>query len=196
MMEDKGDGLLRGVVEVDETYMGGKRRKQPSRRDPDGDQPKGRGGTRRKMVMAATERGGRARASKGETHSERTIVDFIRKNLDIQGRTVLCTDSLPAYRWIGSKFGAHLRVNHSAGEYVRRDRHYAADAHTNTVEFFNAMLKRALMGVWHWFSIKHTDRYLHELCFRWNRRKENTESRLADVFAGHAARLRWKELVA
>ena len=44
--------------------------------------------------------------------------------------------------------------------------------------------------------VKHTDRYLHGLCFRWNRRKENTESRLADVFAGHAARLRWKELVA
>src|SRR3954471_16468227 len=136
--------------------MGGKRRKQRSRRDPDGDQPKGRGGTRCKMVMAATERGGRARASKGETHSERTIVDFVRKNLDIQGRTVLCIDSLPAYRWIGSKFGAHLRVNHLAGEYVRRDRHHAADAHTNTVESFNAMLKRALMGVWHWFSIKHT----------------------------------------
>ncbi len=103
---------------------------------------------------------------------------------------------MPAYCWIGSKLGAHLRVNHSAGEYVRRDRHHAADAHTNTVESFNAMLKRALMGVWHWFSIKHTDRHLHELCFRWNRRKENTGSRLADVFAGHAARLRWKELVA
>jgi transposase-like protein len=199
MMEDK-EGLLRGVVEVDETYLGGKRRKgTKSRRDPDDDQPKGRGGTHKKMVMVATERGGRARATKGETHSERTIVQFILRNLDIQGvggRIVLCTDALPAYRWIGSKFPAHLWVNHSAGEYVRRDRHYPADAHTNTAESFNAMLKRAIMGVWHWFSIKHTDRYLHELCFRWNRRKVHIDDRLAQVFTTGATRLRWKELVA
>ena len=65
----------------------------------------------------------------------------------------------------GRKFPAHLRVNHSAGEYVRRDPHAAATAHTNTAEAFNATLKRALIGVWHRFSIKHTDRYLHEVAF-------------------------------
>ena len=198
MMEHEGD-LLRGVIEVDETYLGGKRRKRAkSRRDPDDDQPVGRGGSRRKMVMVATERGGRARASKGRTHSERTVVQFILQNLDVQGRhgrIVLCTDALAAYRWIGSKFPAHLWVNHSAGEYVRRDPHYAADAHTNTAQSFNAMLKRAVMGVWHWFSIRHTDRYLHEMCFRWNRRAVGAETRLADIFAGRAPRLRWRELV-
>jgi transposase-like protein len=198
MMEDK-EGLLRGIVEVDETYLAGKRRKRAaSRRDPDDQQPTGRGGSRRKMVMVATERDGRARASKGDTHSERTIVQFILQNLDVQGRggrIVLCTDALPAYRWIGSKFPAHLWVNHSAGEYVRCDPGYAADAHVNTAESFNALLKRAIMGVWHWFSIKHTDRYLHELCFRWNRRGTSAEYRLARIFTGNAPRLRWKELV-
>ena len=151
------------------------------------------------MVMVATERDGRARAAKGETHSERTIVQFILRNLDIQGvggRIVLCTHALPAYRWIGSKFPAHLWVNHSAGEYVRRDPHYAATAHTNTVELSNSTIKRAIIGVRHWFSIKHTDRYLHELCVRWNRRKLGINERLAQVFATGASRLRWKELVA
>src|SRR5689334_6212130 len=63
------------------------------------------------MVMVATERGGRARATKAETQSERTLMQFIPRNLDIHGiggRIVLCTDALPAYRWIGSKFSAHL----------------------------------------------------------------------------------------
>jgi hypothetical protein len=101
---------------------------------------------------------------------------------------------LPAYRWIGSKFPAHLWVNHSAGQYIRRDPGYAADAHINSAESF--MLKRAIMGVWHWFSIKHTDRYLYELCFRCNRRKASVENKLAHIFTGAATRLRWRELVA
>jgi transposase-like protein len=196
MMEDR-DGLLSGIVEVDETYLGGKKRKrgQTSKRDPDDDQPTGRSGTRKSMVTVATERGGRARATKGKTHSERTIAAFVLRHLDI-GQTVLVTDELPAYRWIGRKFPAHLHVNHSKGEYVRRDPHAAADAHTNTAEAFNATLKRAIVGVWHWFSIKHTDRYLHEVAFRWNRRTLDTNARLAGLFTGTAARLRWKELVA
>ncbi len=79
-------------------------------------------------------------------------MQFIPRNLDIHsigGRIVLCTDALPAYCWIGSKFWAHLWDNHSAGKYVRRDRHYAADDHTNTAESFNAMIKHAIIGVWH-----------------------------------------------
>jgi transposase-like protein len=196
MMEDK-DGLLSGIVETDETYLGGKKRKKgrTSKRDPDDDQPTGRAGTRKSMVTVAAERGGRARAAKGRTHSERTIAAFVLRHLDI-GRTVLVTDELPAYRWIGSKFPAHLHVNHSKGEWVRRDPLAAADAHTNTAEAFNATLKRAVIGVWHWFSIKHTDCYLHEVSFRWNRRAMPTDARLAGLLTGTAGRLRWKELVA
>ena len=95
MLEDK-DGLLRGVVEVDETYLGGKRRKRAKlRRNPDDDEPVGRGGSRRKMVMVATERDGRARAAKGETHSERTIVQFILRNLDIQPQLWIRGEGIP-----------------------------------------------------------------------------------------------------
>lgn len=53
-----------------------------------------------------------------------------------------------------------------------------------------------MIGVWHWFSIKHTDRYLHEVSFRWNRRKLDTDARLSGLFTGNATRLRWRELVA
>jgi transposase-like protein len=196
MMDDR-DGLLSGIVEVDETYLGGKKRAkgQASKRDHDDDQPMGRSGSRKSMVVVATERGGRARAGKGRTHSGRTIANFVFGNVDRTG-TVLISDELPAYRWIGRKFPAHLRVNHSKGEYSRRDRHAPATAHVNTAESFNATLKRAWVGVFHWFSIKHTDRYLHEASFRWNARKQDTDARLASLFTGTAGRLRWKELVA
>ena len=83
MMEDK-DGLLRGIVEVDETYLGGKKRAKgkASKRDDDDDQLKGRSGSRKAMVTVATERGGRARAAKSRTHSGKTIATFVLNNLD------------------------------------------------------------------------------------------------------------------
>lgn len=194
MMQDE-DFILRGVVEADETYLGGKRRKgEASKRDKDDDQPKGRGGSRKVMVAVAVEREGRAKAKKAGTHSEMSLANFVRLNVDLG--SVLCTDELPAYRWIGSKFPAHLTVNHSADEWVRRDPHAAADAHTNTAESFNATVKRAIIGVWHWFSIKHSDRYLCEIGFRWNRRKTKAEARVADMLGTAQGRLRWRECVA
>jgi transposase-like protein len=74
MMEQDWE-KLRGIVEADETYVGGKKRKkgQASKRDSDDDQPKGRGGSRKMMATVAVERGGKARVRKGRTHSERTI---------------------------------------------------------------------------------------------------------------------------
>jgi transposase-like protein len=196
MMESQ-DGLLSGIVEVDETYLGGKKgaKGKTSKRDHDDDQPIGRSGSRKAMVTVATERGGRARAAKGRTHSGRTIASFVFGNVDRIG-TVLVSDELPAYRWIGRKFPAHVHVNHSKGEYVRYDRHAAATAHVNTAESFNATLKRAWVGVYHWFSSKHTDRYLHESTFRWNARRQDTDARLTDLFTRSTGRLRWKTLVA
>jgi transposase-like protein len=170
LLVDGDDTILKGIVEVDETYIGGKRRRdQASKRDNDDDQPRGRGGSRKLMAVTAVERDGRAKARKGRTHSERTIAGAVFEWLD---RTaVIVTDELPAYRWIGRRFPAHLRVNHSAGEWSRRDPLAVACAHTNTVESFNATIKRAIVGVWHWFSIKHADQYLRELAARWNMRR-------------------------
>jgi transposase-like protein len=194
MMDDR-EGMLSGIVEADETYLGGKRRKDAkSQRDGDDDQPKGRGGSRRTMVTVAAERGGRARAKRGMTHSARTIATFVYENVSREG-TILCTDELPAYRWIGRKFDRHLRVNHSKGEYARYDGGPVV-AHSNTAESFNATVKRAIIGVWHWFSNKHTDRYLTEIAFRWNERKADTASRIDTMLHTQGQRLRWRELVA
>ncbi len=177
------------------------------------------------MVTVATEREGRARAAKCRTHSGKVIATFVL-NVEPRGSPdnvnrigiVLITDEPPAsgrsvgwfdrYRWIGRKYPAHLRVNHSKGEYVRHARgaghlrHAPATAHANTAEPFNATLKRACAvavraaGVFHWFSIKHMDRYLHETSFRWNARRQDTDTRLAALFTRLTGRLRWKKLTA
>jgi transposase-like protein len=170
MMEDNCE-LLRGILEADPTDIGGKRKRdQKSRRDDDGDQPKGRGGSRKAMVISGVERGGKSRARQARTHCERTIATFLLGNVSSQ--SVLSTE-LSAYRWIGRKFRAHLRVNQSAGEYVRTDLHAAANAHSNTAESWNATLKRAIAGVWHWISIKHLDRYCTETALRWTHREHD-----------------------
>lgn len=200
MMDDR-DGLLRGVIEANELYVGGKRAKgETSKRDSDDDQPRGRGGSRKSMVTVAVERRddtkpGRARARRAATHSGKDIAKFIYENVSRDG-SVLSTDELPAYRWIGRKFPAHVKVNHSKGEYVRKDRHAAATAHVNTAESFNATVRRAIIGVWHWFSIKHTNRYLDEIGFRWNVRGQEASAKVDGLLGTRGRRLRWKELVA
>ena len=192
----QGDETLKGVVEVDETYIGGKARKtRASKRDSDDDQPKGRGGSRKMMAVAAVERGGRAKARRGRTHSERTIAGAVFEWL--RPDAVLVTDELPAYKWIGRRFPAHLRGNHSAGEWSRRDPLAVACAHTNTVESFNATIKRALSGVWHWFSIRHADRYLGEIAARWDMRRLPAMDRFDRLLGSIAAPpLPWKALAA
>jgi hypothetical protein len=187
---------LRGFVAVDETYLGGKRTtKRASKRDKSEDQPKGRGGSRKSMVVVAVERGkrGKARAKRGGTRGGTTIARFVYGKVDRS--SVLLTDDLPAYRWIGRKFPAHLAVNHTMGEYVRRDPLAAATAHVNTAESFNAILKRCWVGVHHWWSIKHSHRYLNQLVFHWNHRGTDTASRLAHLFWASGRRLRFRDCI-
>ena len=123
-----------------------------------------------------------------------TIADFVYRNVDRS--SVLLTDDLPAYRWIGRKFGAHLAVNHTSGEYVRHDPLAATTAQVTTAESFNAVLKRCWVGVHHWWSIKHSHRYLNQLVFHWNHREAGVDIRLADLFAANGRRMLFRECVA
>lgn len=157
--------------------------------------PRGRGGSRKMMPITAVERDGKAKARKGRPHSERTIAGAVFDWLDRD--SVLVTDELPAYRWIGKRFPAHLRVNHSKGEWSRRGPLAVACEHTNSVDSFNATIRRAIAGVWHWFSIKHADRYLRELAVRWNMRRMSRMERFDAVLGSMFGRpLSWRALTA
>ena len=152
-MNDINAEQLQGTIEVDETYIGGKRRGE------------GRGNYKRRkaMILAAVERGGDLRISTGKTNSRKVLHGFIRKHAP--NPTRIMTDDWSAYQGIGDDDTTHETVNHSAKEYVR------GDVHTNTVEGAFGLFKRAIVGSFHQVSHKHLDRYLNEFEFRYNNRK-------------------------
>jgi transposase-like protein len=165
MSQEPLAGRLKGTVEVDETYIGGKPRQRHGHPKP----KKGRG-TKKIAVVALVERGGQARAHKIERVDAKTLGKAIRENVD--RRSTLMTDQFGSYAEIGSKFdGGHHTVNRGKGEYVR------GDASTNEVESYFALLKRGVMGSFHHVSKNHLDRYCGEFSFRWNHRTTTDSER-------------------
>jgi hypothetical protein len=89
---------------------------------------------------------------------------------------ILMTDDAQVYVGPGAQFRAHHSVNHSADEYVRQEK--GVKAHTNTVESFNGLFKRNIVGAWHNISDRHLPRYLDEVSFRWNTRDVSDGERM------------------
>lgn len=167
-LADKDGGLLRGIVEMDETYIGGKPRGRNRRKD---DPPGGQGVSAKEPVVGAVERGGRVKARTVE-RTELTGDDmaaFFRAVVDPHG-TMLTTDGSPLYRGF-NRFVAHRSINHSEA-YSERDLYasvYGA-IHTNTIDGYWATVKRAIYGQFHHVSRKYLPLYLDEIAYRYNRR--------------------------
>ena len=171
--------MLHGIVEADECYIGGKPRKG-NRREDDKPNPRGRG-TKKVPVIGAVERGGRvvARVANAGKVSANGINKFLSRFVDPEG-TLLITDEYPAYIRVNRKM-MHAVVNHSVS--------YAdGPIHTNNIEGFFAILKRAWYGQHHSYSRKYMPLYLAEACFRYNRRrKEDTFKEAVSLFVGTPA---------
>ena len=151
---------LKGVVECDETYVGGKGKTQHRGRAT---------GKTKTPIVALVKRGGEVRSFPVTRVTAENLADVIRKNVD---RTAhLCTDEFPAYDGIGHMFAAHGRVKHSAGEYSR------GYVHVNSAEGVFSILKRGLTGVYHQVGQHHLHRYLAEFDFRFNSRKVKDDER-------------------
>lgn len=165
MLTEEGE-LLQGIVEADETYVGGKPRKG-NRRDDDTPAPRGRG-TRKTSIVGAVERGGRVVARVSPDLSGKGLLKFLRQAVDPRG-TLLITDELPAYNAAGKVFQRAV-INHS--------REYAVGAtHTNTIEGFWSLVKRTWYGTHHHYSKKYMPLFVAESCWKYNQHKN------ADPFA-------------
>lgn len=168
------DGPLEGVVEVDETYIGGKPRKANRAADRKKRRGKGPGGTEKAPVMVLVERGGRVKAAHVQAASSVAAARLIGKNVHPLAR--LHTDESRIYDNIGRKWkGGHETVEH-AREYVAEPRP-GHKVHINTAECFNGLFKRSLTGAWHHISHHHLQRYADEVQFRWNYRDMTDEQR-------------------
>jgi len=147
------------VVEIDETYVGGKEaNKHVSKRTP------GRqGGAGKAAVIALVERDGTMRSEHIANVNGATLAPIITKQID--KASYIMTDESPVYPPIVKEFSGHGAVNHSAEEYVR-----AFFWHTNTTENYFSILKRGIIGTYHHVSEAHLHRYLAEFDFRYNQR--------------------------
>ena len=181
-----GDGSFSGPVEVDEAYLGGKRRNMSNKKR------KALAGTGRGAVGKTAVAGIKDRASNQvqarvvpNTKSE-TMSRFIMEHADPDS-TMIYTDDALTYHALPN----HETVKHSVSEYVR------GQAHTNGVESFWAMLKRAYQGTFHKLSPKHLDRYVRQFAGKHNLRPFDTLDQMRLLVRSLAGkRLMRRELIA
>lgn len=169
MQNDPKPERLSGILEADETFVGGKIRNPRKRTGKKiGERLRAAHVTwkeKRVPVAVLVSRDGQARARALAKVSTEELRKFLRDNADARKAT-LNTDEGWHYTPLGKAFsGGHHTVNHGKGEYAR------GSVHSNTAESFHGLFKRSINGAWHHISREHIARYLDEQVFRWSNRK-------------------------
>ena len=158
----KDNVLLQGIVEADETYIGGKRKKDY---DKEVGEPRKRGrGTAKDVVLGVVARSGKVVAERVENAKGSTIAEFIKKFVKTED-SELYTDQYRGYNEIGKQM-KHETMN-------RSQKWEPGGIHTNTMEGFWSFVKRAWYGAHHHYSTAYTPLYLAEACYKYNYRDEN-----------------------
>ncbi|HET7443815.1 MAG TPA: IS1595 family transposase [Solirubrobacterales bacterium] len=180
-MEEDSPVPLKGIVEIDETWIGGYQRRS-----------KGTPTSNKKMVLGAISRGGEVRFEMREgpgLKSKVTYRSFVEANVD--GRTeLILTDSANSWGDMNDFDTAHEKVDHSREEWVR------GIVHTNTIEGVWSLFKRSVVGTYHQLSAKHLPAYLDEMAFRFNNRENAFLFRDTLLRMIHGETLPYAELIA
>jgi transposase-like protein len=167
MTQEPLSSKLTGIIEIDETYVGGKLRTGPHATRP-GERPKDRlqSSANKAIVVSALQRGGRVQSQ----HIDKVTAKNLRPMIEqmVAEDAHVMTDTSATLGTIGKKRKLS-QVNHNRKEYVRREK--GVTITTNTVEGYFANLKRGLNGVYHHVGKQHLHRYLSEFDFRYNARK-------------------------
>jgi hypothetical protein len=161
---------LGGIVEVDETYIGGK---DKNRHWDKKSGSSGRGDTHKMTVIGAVKRKGNVVARMIENTARETLESFVRETVSTRV-SLLCTDDYGGYRRLGFRF-PHGVIDHSTGHHV------VGAIHTNTIEGFWSIIKRGVVGTFHKVSKKYLPLYVADFQFRYNNRMN------ADIFGAAIA---------
>ena len=167
------------IVEIDETYVGGKPRKKNNHKDNDRNgggtsTPIKRGrGTKKTPVVGVVDRINKkvfAKVAmpnkKGQKLTAKQLIEILKTVSAQENGNTIMTDEFKGYDLLSRNKFIHLRIDHSKA-YVD------GNIHTNSAESFWAILKRAVYGIYHHVSVKYLQRYVDEFCFRWNNRGRN-----------------------
>ena len=158
-MKDPNFRKLMGVVEVDEIYLGGKKKNQHKSK-----RIAGRGPTGKVSVVGAIARKGNVIAQVAERMDADTLRGFV-KNVVSKKVELVATDDNAAYKSLPEDGYKHDFVSHRQDEYVR------GVVHTANIDNFWSMLKRGVIGTYHNVSKKYLPFYLNEFSYRYNNRK-------------------------
>jgi hypothetical protein len=160
----QSDGLLSGVVEVDETFIGGKAGNMHAKARRE--KIHGRGGLDKATVLGLRQRDGDVRAVViASTRSVDLIPNVISR---VEKGSTIYSDEWSPYKMLPKNGYSHDTISHNTGEYVR------AAVHTNSIEGFWGQLKRSVNGTFHHVSRKHLQAYVDEFAYRYNYRKSET----------------------
>jgi transposase-like protein len=172
-MQDGSDNdLFNGIVEIDETYIGGAQRnhskqKRQERRDSGLNFT---GMEHKQAVIGLLERAGRIKLQVLEKAQQATIKPVIEQTVSTEA--CLVTDGFGAYRGLDKQYKEHQTLNKEKEEYVR------GEYHTNTLEGLWTLLKRGIYGQYHKVSIRYLQAYLNEFTFKYNNRANRSNFEL------------------
>lgn len=181
-LDGENSNQFEGISEIDEVYLGG-RAKMANKM------------SNKTVVVGIVNRNTKQvfakKVKSAKTYDLQPII-----NGNIKEGSIIITDEWRSYNKFNSMY-KHHKVNHSKGEYVKKDNREAYKIHTNTIEGFWSHLKRGINGIYHWASKKHIDKYLLEYSYRYNKRYLTDFERFGNFFENCKRKnLSYKELIA
>lgn len=189
MLRDNDTTRMKGIVEADETYVGGKNKNRHANKKIEGSQ--GRAAKDKTPVVGLVQRDGKVKTFVVANTDSETIQTIIKNNINVVENVTLITDAYRSYSGLDAVCN-HITVKHTEGNYKTE-----GEKHTNTIEGFWSLFKRQYVGTNHYMAPQHLQRYMDEMSYRYNNRKVADSFRFEQaILRSETTRIRYKDLTA